>query len=75
MATRATQQSPNTEAIQTEKGHIITKIMGCDESFPMREWHKLLPQIKLTTMNMLRGESPQCRAKHISTKLLHTWNT
>jgi hypothetical protein len=40
-------------AIQTAKGHIIANIIGCDESFPIREWHRLLPQIELT-LNMLR---------------------
>jgi hypothetical protein len=44
------------KAIQTAKGHIIANIMGCDETFPMREWHKLLPQIELT-MNMLRASN------------------
>jgi hypothetical protein len=32
-------------AIQTAKGHIIANIIGCDESFPIREWNRLLPQI------------------------------
>lgn len=40
-------------AIQTAKGHIIANMLGCAESFPMQEWHRLLPQIELT-LNMLR---------------------
>jgi hypothetical protein len=39
--------------IQTAKGHIIANFLGCDESFPSREWHRLLPQIEMT-LNMLR---------------------
>jgi hypothetical protein len=35
------------------KGHIIANFLGCDESFPSREWHRLLPQIEMT-LNMLR---------------------
>lgn len=42
--------------IQTAKGHIIANMLGCDESFPMREWHRLLPQIELT-LNMLRASN------------------
>jgi len=38
--------------IQVEKGHIIANILGCDESFPIKEWHRLLPQIELT-LNIL----------------------
>eukprot|EP00804_Cyclotella_cryptica_P006948 CCRYP_007089-RA/>CCRYP_007089-RA protein AED:0.34 eAED:0.34 QI:0/-1/0/1/-1/1/1/0/255 len=40
------------KVIQTSKGHIIANILGCDDSYPTREWHRLLPQIKLT-LNML----------------------
>ena len=43
-------------AIQTAKGHIIANLMGCDETFPMREWHRLLPQMELT-LNMLRASN------------------
>jgi hypothetical protein len=39
--------------VQTAKGHIIANFLGCDESFPSREWHRLLPQIEMT-LNMLR---------------------
>jgi hypothetical protein len=39
--------------IQTAKGHIIANLLGCDESFPAQEWHRLLPQIEMT-LNMLR---------------------
>jgi hypothetical protein len=41
------------KGIQTAKGHIIAKILGCDDSFPFREWHRMLPQIELT-LNLLR---------------------
>ena len=41
------------KGIQTAKGHIIANILGCDPTFPVREWHRLLPQIELT-LNMLR---------------------
>ncbi|KAL7502356.1 hypothetical protein ACHAXN_001073, partial [Cyclotella atomus] len=40
--------------IQTAKGHIIANIIGCDEAFPARQWHKLLPQMEMT-LNMLRA--------------------
>jgi hypothetical protein len=39
--------------IQTGKNHITSNLIGCDESFPMREWDRLLPQMELT-LNMLR---------------------
>jgi hypothetical protein len=38
---------------QTIKGHIIANFMGVDDAFPMKEWHRLLPQIEMTA-NMLR---------------------
>jgi hypothetical protein len=41
------------KGIQTAKGHIIANILGCDDSFPFREWHRMLPQIELT-LNLLR---------------------
>lgn len=40
-------------AIQTAKGHVIANVLGCDESYPVREWHRLIPQMELT-LNMLR---------------------
>jgi len=40
-------------AIQTAKGHVIANLLGCDDSFPAREWHRLLPQMELT-LNLLR---------------------
>jgi hypothetical protein len=40
-------------AIQTAKGHIIANMLGCDPTFPLREWHRILPQIEMT-LNMLR---------------------
>ncbi len=40
-------------AIQTAKGHVIANLLGCDDSFPAREWHRLLPQMEIT-LNMLR---------------------
>jgi hypothetical protein len=40
--------------IQTAKGHIIANLLGCDESFPAQEWHRLLPQIEMT-LNMLQA--------------------
>jgi hypothetical protein len=40
-------------AIQTAKGHIIANVLGCDPTFPLKEWHRILPQIELT-LNMLR---------------------
>jgi hypothetical protein len=39
-------------AIQTAKAHLIANILGCDPTFPMREWHRLMPQIEMT-LNML----------------------
>ena len=27
------------QAIQTAKGHVIANLLGCDESYPAREWH------------------------------------
>ena len=40
-------------AIQTFKNHFKTVIAGVDESFPMRLWDKILPQVFLT-LNLLR---------------------
>jgi hypothetical protein len=39
--------------IQTGKNHIVSNIAGCDPTFPLREWHRLLEQMELT-INMLR---------------------
>ena len=41
------------KAIQTAKNHIKAVLAGCDESFPMHLWDRLLPQIELTC-NLLR---------------------
>jgi hypothetical protein len=43
-------------AIQTAKGHIIVNVMGCDPTFPLKEWHRILPQIEMT-LNMLRASN------------------
>jgi hypothetical protein len=40
-------------AIQTFKNHFKSVIAGVDESFPMRIWDKILPQVFLT-LNLLR---------------------
>lgn len=40
-------------AIQTFKAHFISTLCGCDESFPLHLWCRLLPQVEMT-MNMLR---------------------
>jgi hypothetical protein len=39
-------------AIQTFKNHLKSVIVGVDNSFPMRLWDKLLPQVILT-LNLL----------------------
>jgi hypothetical protein len=39
-------------AIQTAKGHIIANVLGCDPTFPLKEWHRIIPQMELT-LNML----------------------
>jgi hypothetical protein len=39
--------------IQTGKNHITSNPIGCVESFPMREWDRLLPQMEIT-LNMFR---------------------
>jgi hypothetical protein len=36
------------------KAHLIANILGCDPTFPMREWHCLMPQIEMT-LNMLQA--------------------
>lgn len=41
------------KAIQTAKSHIKSIIAGCDPSFPMHLWCRLLPQAELTC-NLLR---------------------
>jgi hypothetical protein len=57
MGARATKQSSTLYSRKrntiTAKGHIIANFLGCDESFPSREWHRLLPQVEMT-LNMLR---------------------
>jgi hypothetical protein len=40
-------------AIQMTNGHIIANVLGCDPSFPLKEWHQILPRIEMT-LNMLR---------------------
>ena len=44
------------QAIQTAKAHLIANILGCDPTFPMREWHRLMPHIEMT-LNMLRASN------------------
>jgi hypothetical protein len=39
--------------IQTAKGHIIANLLGCDEAFPARQWHKQMGM----TLNMLRASN------------------
>jgi hypothetical protein len=39
-------------AIQTAKCHITANIIGCAQTYPMQEWHRLLPQMEMT-LNML----------------------
>ena len=41
------------KAIQTVKHHIKAVLAGCDKSFPLQLWERLLPQIELTC-NLLR---------------------
>jgi hypothetical protein len=41
------------KAIQTAKSHLKSIIAGCDPSFPMHLWCRLLPQAELTC-NLLR---------------------
>jgi hypothetical protein len=61
-------------AIQTAKGHIIANIIGCDESFPIREWYRLLPQIE-TTLNMLRPANVRDTiSAHLYVYGLHDYN-
>ena len=62
------------KAIQTAKGHITANMVGCDESFPMREWHRIIPQIELT-LNMLRASNirPTISA-HTYVHGLHDYN-
>ena len=40
-------------AIQTFKGHFISVLAAVPNSFPINQWHKLLPQTVLT-LNLLR---------------------
>jgi hypothetical protein len=40
-------------AIQTFKGHFISVLAGVPDSFPINQWHELLPQTVLT-LNLLR---------------------
>ena len=41
------------KAIQTAKNHIKAILAGCDDSFPMHLWDRLLPQVEMTC-NLLR---------------------
>jgi hypothetical protein len=41
------------KAIQTAKNHIKAILAGCDDSFPMHLWDRLLPQAELTC-NLIR---------------------
>ncbi|KAL7502280.1 hypothetical protein ACHAXN_001635, partial [Cyclotella atomus] len=62
------------QGIQTAKGHIIANLLGCDDSFPAQEWHRLLPQIEMT-LNMLRATNvrPTVSA-HTYVHGLHDYN-
>ena len=56
-------------AIQTFKNHFKSVIAGVDESFPMRLWDKILPQVFLT-LNLLRqlNVAPSKRVWSTSTR-------
>ena len=46
------QQNLAEQAIQTFKSHFIAMMCGCDPSFPLHLWCRLLPQAEIT-MNLL----------------------
>jgi hypothetical protein len=48
MGAHPTTQSSPKRAIQTAKGHIIA--IGCDPTFPLKEWHRIMPQIESTRL-------------------------
>ena len=49
--------------------------MGCDETFSMREWHRLLPQMELT-LNLLRQSNvrPNISAQAYVQGVIHDYN-
>jgi hypothetical protein len=49
----AHQRNAAEKAIQTAKSHLKSIIAGCDPSFPVHLWCRLLPQAELTC-NLLR---------------------
>jgi hypothetical protein len=53
------------KAIQTAKNHFKAVLAGCDRSFPMHLWDRLLPQVELTC-NLLRpaNANPNVSAHH-----------
>ncbi|KAL7476772.1 hypothetical protein ACHAW6_002609 [Cyclotella cf. meneghiniana] len=50
-------------AIQTFKGHFISKLAGVADNFPIHQWDELLPQTILT-LNLLW--QIKCGTKHFS---------
>jgi hypothetical protein len=58
-------------AIQTFQNYFKAIIAGVDDSFPMKLWDKLLPQIALT-LNLLRQSNfaPTVSAYHMSAETL-----
>lgn len=39
--------------LKLQNSKLVANLLGCDESYPAREWHWLLPQMEMT-LNMLR---------------------
>ena len=53
------------KAIQTAKNHLKAILAGCDESFPMHLWDRLLPQAELTcNLLQLANANPNISAHH-----------
>jgi hypothetical protein len=62
------------KAIQIGKSHIISNLVGCDPSFPIREWHRLLPQMEITVNTLQPANATPTVSAHMYVKGIHSYN-
>ena len=62
------------KAIQIGKAHIISNSVGCDPSFPLWEWHRLLPQMEMTVNMLCTANATPTISAHTYLNGLHDYN-
>lgn len=62
------------KAIQIGKAHIISNLVECDPSFPIRKWHRLLPQIEITVNMLQPANATPTVSAHTYVKGIHDYN-